>query len=420
MTERGWRWLKTATYMAAVPARRSWVACLGPALVVAVAYVDPGNFAANLEGGARFGYSLLWVLLLSNLMAIFLQRQSAKLGIGAGKDLASLCGEQFRPGVNRLLWFLAVIAAMATDLAEFLGAALGFYLLLGIPLWLAGLLTAAVTVAILALERYGQRLLEQVIGSIVALIGVCYVIELFLAKPDWSKVLAQTVIPRLPDGSILVAVAMLGATVMPHVVFLHSQLVLDRRPQGASAAHLRQLFRWECRDIGLAMNTAFFINWAMVIVAASVFHRQGVTISSLNGAYHSLQPLLGELAQIIFGIALLASGLSSSVVGTMSGQLVLKGFIGLDLPVNWRRLLVMGPALAVLLWAADPLQALVISQAVLSFALPGAIVPLLLLTRRRDLLGELADRPWEQLLGWSVVTVVLAFNSLLLLSGFGG
>lgn len=385
-----------------------------------MAYVDPGNFAANLEGGARFGYSLLWVLLLSNLMAIFLQRQSAKLGIGAGKDLATLCGEQFRPGVNRLLWLLAVIAAMATDLAEFLGAALGFYLLLGVPLWLAGLLTAVVTVSILALERYGQRLLEIVIGTIVALIGFCYVVELFLAKPDWPQVLAHTVIPRLPAGSILVAVAMLGATVMPHVVFLHSQLVLDRRPQGASAAFLRQLFRWECRDIALAMNTAFFINWAMVVVAAAVFHRQEIAVNSLTGAYHSLQPMLGSLAQLVFGIALLASGLSSSVVGTMSGQLVLKGFIGLDLPVTWRRLLVMGPALAVLLWAADPLQALVFSQAVLSFALPGAIVPLLLLTRRRNLLGELADRPWEQLLGWSVVTVVLAFNGILLLSGFGG
>lgn len=389
-------------------------------MVVAVAYVDPGNFAANLEGGARFGYSLLWVLLLSNLMAIFLQRQSAKLGIGAGKDLATLCGEQFRPGVNRLLWLLAVIAAMATDLAEFLGAALGFYLLLGVPLWLAGLLTAVVTVSILALERYGQRLLEIVIGTIVALIGFCYVIELFLAKPDWPQVLAHTVIPRLPAGSILVAVAMLGATVMPHVVFLHSQLVLDRRPQGASADFLRQLFRWECRDIALAMNTAFFINWAMVVVAAAVFHRQEIAVNSLTGAYHSLQPMLGSLAQLVFGIALLASGLSSSVVGTMSGQLVLKGFIGLDLPVTWRRLLVIGPALAVLLWAADPLQALVFSQAVLSFALPGAIVPLLLLTRRRDLLGELADRPWEQLLGWSVVTVVLAFNGILLLRGFGG
>ncbi|GAW29261.1 Nramp family divalent metal transporter [Carboxydocella sp. ULO1] len=412
--------MKTATYLAAVPARRSWLSSLGPAVVVAVAYVDPGNFAANLEGGARFGYSLLWVLLLSNLMAIFLQRQSAKLGIGAGKDLATLCGEQFRPGVNRLLWLLAVIAAMATDLAEFLGAALGFYLLLGVPLWLAGLLTAVVTVSILALERYGQRLLEIVIGTIVALIGFCYVIELFLAKPDWPQVLAHTVIPRLPAGSILVAVAMLGATVMPHVVFLHSQLVLYRRPQGASAAFLRQLFRWECRDIALAMNTAFFINWAMVVVAAAVFHRQEIAVNSLTGAYHSLQPMLGSLAQLVFGIALLASGLSSSVVGTMSGQLVLKGFIGLDLPVTWRRLLVMGPALAVLLWAADPLQALVFSQAVLSFALPGAIVPLLLLTRRRDLLGELADRPWEQLLGWSVVTVVLAFNGILLLSGFGG
>ncbi|MFZ5626187.1 MAG: Nramp family divalent metal transporter [Bacillota bacterium] len=412
--------MKTATYLAAVPARRSWLSSLGPAVVVAVAYVDPGNFAANLEGGARFGYSLLWVLLLSNLMAIFLQRQSAKLGIGAGKDLATLCGEQFRPGVNRLLWLLAVIAAMATDLAEFLGAALGFYLLLGVPLWLAGLLTAVVTVSILALERYGQRLLEIVIGTIVALIGFCYVVELFLAKPDWPQVLAHTVIPRLPAGSILVAVAMLGATVMPHVVFLHSQLVLDRRPQGASAAFLRQLFRWECRDIALAMNTAFFINWAMVVVAAAVFHRQEIAVNSLTGAYHSLQPMLGSLAQLVFGIALLASGLSSSVVGTMSGQLVLKGFIGLDLPVTWRRLLVMGPALAVLLWAADPLQALVFSQAVLSFALPGAIVPLLLLTRRRDLLGELADRPWEQLLGWSVVTVVLAFNGILLLSGFGG
>lgn len=407
---------------AAVPARhapgRRLLAFLGPAFVASIAYVDPGNFATNISGGAAFGYRLLWVVLAANLMAILIQSLAAKLGIATGRTLPQLCRDMFPRPLALVLWIAAELAAMATDLAEFLGAALGLNLLFGIPLFPAALLTGVLTVAILALERRGFRAVEWVISAMLAVIAGSYVLEMLLAGPDWGQLARHLVVPSLTPDSAYVAVGMLGATVMPHVVYLHSGLVQPRRDRGLAAPG--QHFRYELVDILIAMNVAFLVNGAILVMAAGAFHQQGLLVGTLEEAYRTLIPLFGPLAGTVFAVGLLASGLSSSAVGTLAGQMILEGFTGFRMGVFLRRLVTMLPALVVIGWGIDPTAALVFSQVVLSFALPFAVVPLVWFTARADLMGSLVNRPLTTLLAAVICTTVIALNLYLVLTTLAG
>ena len=394
---------------------------LGPAFVASVAYIDPGNFATNIQGGAQFGYILLWVVVASNLMAMLIQAQSAKLGIASGKNLAELCRAHFSPPIVHAMWVLMEIVAMATDLAEFLGAALGFNLLLGIPLWIAGILTAIATFIILGLERYGFRPLEAVITALVGVVSVSYLIETVLDRPDWGLVLYHSVVPEFSGPeSVLLATGILGATVMPHVIFLHSALtqerIVTRHPD-----QMRRLFRFEIIDVVIAMGLAGLINAAMLMMAAATFHRHGLTdVGTIEQAHRTLQPLLGSAASWVFAISLLASGLSSSSVGTMSGQVVMQGFLHRQIPVWIRRLVTMVPSLTVIMIGLDPTRTLVISQVVLSFGLPFAIIPLILFTRRADLMGVLVNKRITTIVISVIAGLIILLNVFLLYQIFFG
>ncbi len=410
-----------------LPAFRSgeiW-AYFGPAFVASIAYIDPGNFATNIQGGTEFGYELLWVLLWSNAMAILVQFLSAKLGIATGRTLPQNCRLHFSRPVTYGLWVAAELAALATDLAEFLGAALGFYLLFNINMLLAAALTGVCVFLILATELYGFRRLEQVIMAFVVGIGGCYAIEIFLAKPEWGLVVRHVVVPHLSSGSVYIAVGMLGATVMPHVVYLHSALVQHRVkenfkcPTGDWLQRLRHV-RYELIDVLAAMNGAWLVNSAMIIMAAAVFARSGRTVMSIEQAHETLRPLLGGLSAGAFAVALLLSGLSSSTVGTMAGQVILEGFLDIKFPIFLRRFITMVPAFIVIGVGLDPLKILVLSQVVLSLALPFALLPLILLTRRFDVMGDLTNNPRTNFLAYVSTAVILALNALLLYQSFGG
>jgi manganese transport protein len=394
---------------------------LGPAFIAAVAYIDPGNFATNIQAGSQFGYLLLWVVLASNLIAVLLQTLSAKLGIATGKNLPELCRAYLPRRASVTLWVVAEVGAMATDLAEFLGAAVGFYLLLHVPLFIAALLTGVCTFAILGLERYGFRALEAVITVLVGVIAVSYLFEVILAKPSAGQIALHTVAPLL-DGraSILLAVGMLGATVMPHVIYLHSALTQRRiRPRDAEEA--RRIFRFERLDIWIALGLAGLVNGAMVIMAAAVFFGSGHSaVGSIETAFQTLTPLVGGAASTVFGIALLASGLSSSAVGTLAGQVIMDGFLGWSIPVWLRRAITMIPALVVIGIGVDPTATLVLSQVALSFVLPFAIIPLLHFTNKRDLMGGLVNRPVTRVLGWAAAAVIITLNVVLIYATFGG
>jgi manganese transport protein len=389
----------------------------GPAFVASVAYMDPGNFATNIEAGSRFGYNLLWVLLWSNAMAILIQYLSAKLGIATGKTLPECCREHFSRPVTIGLWVAAEFSAMATDLAEFLGAALGFYLLFHMPLLPAALLTGVIVFAILLVERYGFRNLELVIMGLVGIIGVAYAIEVLLVHPAWGAIGSGVVIPRVNASSIYVAVGMLGATVMPHVIYLHSALVLPRR-EDHDHLHTRHS-KMELLDVLVAMNGAWLVNSAMVVMAAAAFFGHGLTVTSIREAHTTLEPLLGGLAAEAFAVALLCSGLSSSTVGTMAGQVIIEGFLDIKFSIFLRRLLTMIPALLVIAMGLDPLRILILSQVALSFCLPFALIPLMVLTYRRDVMGIHANRYWTNFLAHLTTTVVLLLNGLLIAQAFG-
>jgi manganese transport protein len=394
---------------------------LGPAFIASVAYVDPGNFATNIQGGAQSGYVLLWVVMASNLMAMLIQALSAKLGIATGMNLAEHCRTHFPKPVVWSMWVLMEIVAIATDLAEFLGAALGFNLLFGIPLWLAGILTAVATFLILGLERYGFRPLEAVISVLVGIIAASYLIETVLDKPDWGQVLFHAVVPQFSGSeSVLLATGILGATVMPHVIFLHSSLTQGRIVVRAPD-QLRRLFRYEVVDVVIAMGVAGLINAAMLMMAAATFHQAGMhDVGTIEEAHRTLQPLLGSAASWVFAISLLASGLSSSSVGTMSGQIIMQGFLHHQIPVWIRRLVTMVPSLIVILIGLDPTRTLVISQVVLSFGLPFAIIPLILFTGRRALMGVLVNHRLTTALVSLVAALIVALNIYLLVQIFSG
>ncbi len=393
---------------------------LGPAFIVSVAYIDPGNFATNISGGSVFNYNLVWVILWSNLMAIFLQIMSAKLGIATGKNLTQICKEAFSKRMNWLFYIIASIAAMATTMAEFIGGVLGFYLLFGIPLSCSVFLTALVTFAIIYLQRYGQRTVEVIITVMVAVICAAYTIELFLAKPDWQQVALHTIVPSLPNGqAVLIAVGMLGATVMPHVIYLHSQLVQSRNHSILLEDKKRHL-RMEKIDIAIAMNIAFIVNAAMVVVSASVFFSRGMMVDSIELAHKSLEPLLGALSSGSFGIALLASGFSSSSVGAMAGETIMDGFVDIKLPLNIRRIITMLPGAIIILAGVNPMKALVLSQVSLCFALPAAIIPMLIITGKRKYMNELVNKKWVNVAGVMIVAMIVLLNAVLLYFTFSG
>ncbi|HEU5424137.1 MAG TPA: Nramp family divalent metal transporter, partial [Nitrolancea sp.] len=394
---------------------------LGPAFIASVAYVDPGNFATNIQGGSEFGYLLLWVIVASNLMAMLIQALSAKLGIATGRNLAELCRDRFPRSVVWAMWGLAELVAMATDLAEFLGAALGFNLLFHIPLFPAAILTGIATFAILALERRGFRSLEAVIAVLVGVIAVSYLIETLLDQPDWAAIGFHAVVPQFSgQESILLAVGILGATVMPHVIYLHSSLTQNRivpsNPQQA-----RRIFRFELIDVVIAMGIAGAVNAAMLIMAAATFHASGNThVASIEDAHLTLKPLLGSLSSTIFAVSLLASGLSSSSVGTMAGQVIMQGFLHRQIPVWLRRLITMLPTFVVIGIGLDPTRTLVISQVVLSFGIPFALVPLVLFTKNRQLMGELVNRRRTNVAITAIAGLIVALNLYLLYSTVGG
>ncbi|HET6487375.1 MAG TPA: Nramp family divalent metal transporter [Spirochaetia bacterium] len=394
---------------------------LGPAFIACVAYIDPGNFATNVQGGSEFGLMLLWVILAANLMAMLLQSLSAKLGIATGKNLAEQCRERLPGWLVVVMWIVAEIAAMATDLAEFLGATLGFALLFGIPLWLGVILTAIATFVILSLERFGFRPLEAVITALVGVIAVCYVVEMGLVRPPLGQILLHSVVPQLSGTeSVLLAVGIMGATVMPHVIYLHSSLtqsrIVVRDPK-----RLRRLFRFEITDVVIAMGLAGIINMAMLIMASQTFHVHGMTsIATIPDAHRTLVPLLGPAASWVFAISLLASGLSSSSVGTMAGQVIMQGFIRRRIPAWIRRLVTMVPSVLVILLGIDPTRALVLSQVVLSFALPAPVIPLVFFTRRKDIMGVLVNKPLTTIAAGAAGIVILALNVYLLVQTFTG
>jgi manganese transport protein len=394
---------------------RALVPFLGPAFVAAVAYVDPGNFATNIAGGAAYGYRLLWVVLAANLMAMLVQAMSAKLGIATGMNLPEVCRLRFPQPVSRLLWLQAEVVAMATDLAEFVGAALGLNILFHIPLLPAGLITGVAAFGILTLQARGFRPLEAVITVLVGVIVVAFAFEVFLAKPSVPAVATGLLIPSFSGTeSVLLAAGILGATVMPHVVYLHSALT-QQRVVGNSPEAKRKIYRFEQWDVIIALGIAGFINMAMLITAAATFNARGLDgVNSLQQASQGLGHYLGHHADVFFGLGLLASGLSSSSVGTMAGQVVMQGFIQRRIPLFLRRAITMAPALVVLAVGVDASRALVLSQVVLSFGIPFALVPLLLFCRDRGLMGELVNRRVTTMAATLIVASIVALNLFLL------
>src|SRR5215212_5411728 len=392
---------------------------LGPAFVAAVAYVDPGNFATNISGGAQFGYLLLWVILCSNLMAMLIQSMSAKLGIATGKNLPEVCRERFPKLITLGLWVQAEVIAMATDLAEFIGAALALNLLFGIPLFSAGLLTAVGAFAILELQRRGFRPLEAAISALVGVIVVGFAFQMFYAQPPADRILAGLFTPGFAGTeSVLLAAGILGATVMPHVIYLHSALT-QRRVVGRTDEERRKIFRFELVDVVIAMAIAGTINASMLIMAAAVFNAEGLTgVGDIDLAFEALGEQVGSTSAILFGVALLASGFSSSSVGTLSGQVVMQGFINRRIPLWLRRLITMLPALVVLAVGLNPSRSLVLSQVVLSFGIPFALIPLLIFCRNRNVMGTLVNHRLTTIIATVVVTLIVSLNVFLLYQTF--
>ncbi|WP_348767924.1 Nramp family divalent metal transporter [uncultured Salinisphaera sp.] len=392
---------------------------LGPAFIAAVAYIDPGNFATNIQAGSTFGYLLLWVVVVANLMAILIQSMSAKLGIATGKNVPEVCRERFSRPVTIALWIQAEIIAIATDLAEFIGGALGLYLLFGIPLFPAAVITGVFSFALLELQRRGFRPLEAGITALVGVVVVSFAYEVYVADPDMGD-LALGLIPGFQGShSVMLAAGILGATVMPHVIYLHSALT-QRRVVGRSADERRRIFRFEFVDILIAMGVAGLINAAMLVMAAGLFFGAATPITTLEGAFAQLRDYAGPLAATLFGVGLLASGFSSSSVGTMSGQVVMQGFIARRIPLFARRLITMTPPLLILAMGVDATTALVMSQVVLSFGIPFALIPLLLFCSNREIMGELVNRRATTVAAWAIACVVIALNVFLLYETFFG
>jgi manganese transport protein len=388
---------------------------LGPAFIASVAYIDPGNFATNMAGGARFGYTLGWVVLAADLMAMLVQALSAKVGIATGQSLPEVCRDRLPRRVTIVLWIQAEAVAMATDLAEFTGAALGLHLVFGLAMWASALLTALATFAVLAMEVRGFRRLEAVITALVVLVVLAFGVEILKTGPSASAVASGAFEPQLPAGSALLAVSIVGATVMPHVIYLHSSLTKDR-VDGQHAGDRRKIFRFEVVDVLIAMGLAGVINLAMLATAAAVFGARGMVNagSDLGTVYTGLNGYVGAHAGTIFGVALLVSGIASSSVGTLSGQVVMEGFLRRRIPVFARRAVTMLPALALIVSGFSATRALVLSQAFLSFGIPFALIPLLVFTSSRHLMGPLTNRLVTTIAAVAVTALIVALNIYLL------
>ncbi len=397
----------------------AWLPFAGPAFVASIAYVDPGNFATNIEAGAHYGYGLLWVVLLANLMAMLFQALSARLGIATGYNLAELSRRHFSAPVVYAMWLVSEVATMATDLAEFLGGAIGLSLLFHMPLLVGMAVTAVATYLILMLDRRGYRPLELAIAGMVAVISLSYVAELVLTRPDWGLALGGALRPTLPDAhAITLSVGIVGATVMPHAIYLHSGLT-QHRGGATRPAERRRLGGFSNIEVVVALSLAGLVNVAMVMMAAAAFHAGHPEVAEIQTAYHTLTPLFGGAAAGVFLVALIASGLSSSAVGTMAGQIVMQGFVGWRIPVWLRRAVTMLPALVVVALGVDSTTSLVLSQVVLSLALPVPLIAMLVLVRRRDVMGDMMVGGLTLLAAYAATAVVLALNGLLLLSMAG-
>jgi manganese transport protein len=399
---------------------RAYLALAGPAVIASIAYMDPGNFATNIQAGAKYGYGLLWVVLLANLIAMLFQALSAKLGIVTGRNLAEMCREQFSRPVVLAMWVVSEIAAMATDLAEFLGGAIGLSLLFHIPLLAGMAVTAVVTYGILMFQGFGFRPIELIIGCLVTLIGLCYLVEMLIVPVDWAAAAVHTIVPQIADSeALLLAVGIIGATVMPHAVYLHSGLTQARMPV-RNDDERRKLLRFSNQEVIIALAVAGLVNMAMVMMASSAFHAGHPEVAEIETAYHTLTPLLGIGAAGVFLFSLIASGISSSTVGTMAGQMVMQGFVGFRIPIWVRRLVTMLPAFIIVALGTNPTKALVISQVVLSIALPLPMISLLIFTRRTDIMGAFANRKTTHVAALVGTAVVLLLNLFLVVQTFAG
>ncbi len=398
---------------------RGFLPFVGPAVIASIAYMDPGNYATNIQAGAKYGTSLLWVVVAANIIAMLFQALSAKLGIVTGQSLASLCRTHFPRPLVLAMWVASEVAAMATDLAEFLGAAIGLSLLTGIGLMPGLVITGVITYALLTLHNRGFRPLELVIGGFVAIIGLAYVVELFIAPPPWGQVAHDAVVPHIADaGALMLAVGIVGATVMPHAIYLHSSLTATRMPV-TNDADRRRILGYSNREVLIALSLAGLVNMAMIVMAAVAFHTNNHDIATIETAYATLTPLLGSLAASVFLLSVLASGLSSSVVGTLAGQGIMQDMVHFSIPLWLRRLVTMAPAFVVVALGANPTQSLVMSQVVLSLALPVPMVALLVLSGRRNVMGAFVNRRGTQIAAVVAAVAVLALNMLLLADAAG-
>ena len=404
----------TATHMTQ---RKAKMSLLGPAFIAAIGYIDPGNFATNIQAGASYGYQLLWVVVWANIMAMLIQLLSAKLGIATGKNLAEHIRDRFPKPLVWFYWVQAEIIAMATDLAEFIGAALGFKLLFGISLLEGAMITGVATFLILMLQRRGPKPLEWLIGLMLLFVAGAYIAELFFSQPDPRGLLIGMAVPKLPDTSALyLAAGVLGATIMPHVIYLHSALT-----QRGDVENKAQRYASTKLDVAIAMTIAGFVNLAMMATAAAVFHFNGHTgISELDQAYMTLKPLLGSAATVVFGLSLVVAGLSSTVVGTLAGQVVMQGFVHFSIPLWLRRAITMLPSFVVILAGMDATKVLVLSQVVLSFGIALALIPLLMFTNRTEIMGDLVNTRWIKIAAWGIILIVVCLNLGLLFGDFFG
>jgi manganese transport protein len=406
---------------------RALLPFLGPAFIASVAYIDPGNFATNMAGGAQFGYALGWVVLTANLMAMIVQSLSAKLGIVTGRSLPQVCRDRLPHRLVVFLWLQAEAIAMATDLAEFTGATLGLHLVFGLSMWVSAVLAGLATFAVLAMEVGGFRRLEAAITGLVVVVVLAFVLELVVARPSAASLASGAFEPKLPGGAALLAVSIVGATVMPHVIYLHSALVQGRVsgtadvPGAAGTEGKRRVYRFEIIDVLLAMGLAGVINLAMLATAAAVFFARGDpsagadlgrVVAGLNGSLGS--GYLGAHAGTVFGVALLVSGIASSSVGTMSGQVVMEGFLHRRIPIFARRAVTMIPAHVLHALGYSPTRAMVLSQVFLSFGIPYALVPLVFFTRDRRLMGDLANRGVTNAAAFAVTAIIVGLNVYLL------
>lgn len=398
-------------------ARKLRLALMGPAFIAAIGYIDPGNFATNIQAGASYGYQLLWVVVWANLMAALIQVLSAKLGIATGKNLAEQIRDHYPRPLVWIYWVQAEIIAMATDLAEFIGAAIGFKLILGVSLLQGAVLTGIATFLILMLQSRGQKPLEKVIGGLLLFVAAAYIVELIFSQPKVAELGKGMLIPSLPTSeAVYLAAGVLGATIMPHVIYLHSSLT--QHLHAGNRAERYSATKW---DVAIAMTIAGFVNLAMMATAAAAFHFTGHTgVAELEDAYKTLEPLLSHAAATIFGLSLVAAGLSSTVVGTLAGQVVMQGFVRFYIPLWVRRAITMAPSFVVIMMGLDPTRILVMSQVLLSFGIALALVPLLVFTSDKKLMGDLVNVRWVKLVGWAIVAVVVTLNLWLIFSTLFG